>query len=89
MMTIRIEEMIGLGPKTAQRLADIGIFTDADLREIGAITAYRRLRFRFGRQVTLNALYGMEAALRGCDWRAFNENTRTELRRQAQGDSDH
>ena len=45
-------------------LDEAGIRTVADLRSIGSLEAYRRLKFMFSRQVSLNALYGLEAALR-------------------------
>jgi DNA transformation protein and related proteins len=73
-----------LGPKTAKRLAEIGIASRADLAAAGAAAAYARLRFRFGREVTLNALYAMDAALAGIDWRAVTDLRKRELRRLAE-----
>jgi DNA transformation protein len=72
--------MRNLGPVTLQRLAEVGVETEEDLRRLGAAEAWRRLRFAFGKDVTLNALYAMEAALLGCDWRALPEETRRRLR---------
>jgi hypothetical protein len=34
--------------------------------------------------VTILALYAMEAAIRGCDWRALDAETKEQLRGQAQ-----
>jgi len=64
-------------------LADVGVHREGDLRRIGAVDAYHRLKFRFGRQVTIIALYAMEAALRGCDWRSLDPETKERLRRAA------
>ena len=64
-------------------LAEIEIFSEDDLRVIGAAEAYRRLKFRFGRHVSLNALWAMHAALIGCDWRALDVATKQALRRDA------
>ncbi|MBG0800722.1 TfoX/Sxy family DNA transformation protein [Methylocystis sp. H4A] len=82
-MNLRIEEMRNLGPATAKMLADVGVHREGDLRRIGAVDAYHRLKFRFGRQVTIIALYAMEAALRGCDWRSLDPETKEGLRRAA------
>lgn len=82
-MSLRIEEMRNLGAATAKMLADVGVHREGDLRRIGAVDAYHRLKFRFGRQVTIIALYAMEAALRGCDWRSFDPETKECLRRAA------
>jgi DNA transformation protein len=83
-MSTRIEDMRNLGPAMARMLAEIDIFAEEDLRGIGAIEAYHRLRFQFGRHVTILALYAMEAAIRGCDWRALDAETKEQLRGQAQ-----
>lgn len=82
-MTLRVEEMRNLGPTTAKMLAEAGISSEGDLRRIGAVDAYRRLKFRFGRHATIIALYAMEAALRGCDWRALDPETKERLRRES------
>ncbi len=79
-MSRPIAQLKGLGPKSSQWLAEIDIHTEADLRAVGAIEAWHRLRFVRGKQVTLNALYAMEAALRDIHWRALPEEVKTELR---------
>jgi DNA transformation protein len=58
----------GIGPVTEKRLIEIGIGNIGALRKIGSVDAYRRLKFRFGQDVTLNALYGLEAVILGCHW---------------------
>jgi DNA transformation protein len=55
--------MIGAGPVTDGRLGEVGVDSLEALREIGVVEAYRRLKFAFGRHVTLNALYGLEAVV--------------------------
>ena len=44
-MSRPIVQLKGLGPKSSQWLAEIDIRTEADLRAIGAVEAWRRLRF--------------------------------------------
>jgi len=48
------------------------------------VEAYRRLKFMLPRQVGLNALYALEAALRGCHWLDLPEDVKAALRQQAQ-----
>ncbi len=69
-MSRPIAELRGLGPKSAKWLAAIGFHTEADLRVIGSLEAWHRLRFVCGNQVTLNVLYAIEAAWRDCEGRA-------------------
>lgn len=81
-MTRRIADLRNLGPKTAAMLGEIGVGTEAELRALGAVECYCRLRFAFGRQVSLNALHAMEAALLNIDWRALDAQTKDRLRRE-------
>ena len=78
-----IAELRNLGPATARRLAEVDIGSEDALRRLGAVEAYHRLKFRFGRHITLVALYAMEAALRGCDWRSLEPAVRDDLRNAA------
>ncbi|MBM6594877.1 TfoX/Sxy family DNA transformation protein [Microvirga pudoricolor] len=74
----------GLGPVTEGRLREVGIATIADLRAIGAVEAYRRLKFVMPRQVSQNALYDLEAALRGCGGLDLPLDVRNALQAQSQ-----
>jgi DNA transformation protein len=73
----------GLGPVTEKRLIDVGISDLAELKKLGALDAYRRIKFRFGRDVTLNALYALEAVILGCHWLALPPGRKEELKRAA------
>jgi DNA transformation protein len=83
-MSRAVADLHSLGPVTAARLAEIGIDSEESLIEAGAVGAYRRLKFRFGRAVTLNALYGLDAAIRNVHWRTIDEERKAELRRLAE-----
>lgn len=63
-----VERLMNLGPSTSARLRKVGIESAEDLREIGSVAAYVRLRFAFGRAISRNALHAMEAALQGIPW---------------------
>ena len=78
---MRISDMRNLGPQMENWLAEIDIEDDDDLRQVGAVEAWRRLRRRFGRQVTVTALYAMSAALAGCHWRDLSMAERSRLQR--------
>jgi DNA transformation protein len=78
-----IDTLPGVGPVTCNWLRDAGIYTIGDLQAIGALEAYRRLKFMLPRRVSLNALYGLEAALRGCHWLDLPQDVKTALQQQA------
>lgn len=73
----------GIGPVTEGWLEETGLRTVGDLRAAGALEAYRRLKFMLPRRVNLNALYALEAALRGCHWLDLPDDVRTSLRQEA------
>ena len=64
-----VESLKNLGPKSRAWLAEIDITTTDELQALGAVEAYARLRFRFGRAISRNMLHAMAAALVGIDWR--------------------
>ncbi len=75
--------MRNLGPVMEELLGGIEIRSQEDLRALGSVVAFARLRFRYDRQVTILALYAMEAALRGCDWRDLPPAVKADLRAAA------
>ena len=75
--------MRNLGPKSRAWLAEIDIHTIDDLRSIGPVEAYARLRFRFGRTVTRNMLHAMAAALADIVWRHLSPQHKAELDAEA------
>jgi DNA transformation protein len=73
----------GVGPITQGWLEEAGILTISDLKALGSVEAYRRLKFMLPRRVSLNALYGLEAALRGCHWLDLPQDVKAALQREA------
>jgi DNA transformation protein len=71
-----------LGPQSRQWLAEIGIYTIQDLRNAGSITTYRILKERYPKRVSLNLLWGLEAAIRDIDWRELTETDKQELKKK-------
>jgi DNA transformation protein len=78
-MARRVGLMRNLGPVTERRLAEVGIHTEEELRAVGAVEAYLRMRFVSPRGLSLTALHAMEAAIIGCDWRHLDPATKQRL----------
>jgi len=75
----KIKDLPNLGQFMSKKLAEIGITNEDELRKIGAVQAYVRLKFLFGREITLNALWAMDATLSAIDWRFLSEERKQEL----------
>jgi DNA transformation protein len=73
-----------IGPVSARRLAEVGIETDAELRALGAVAAYRRAKHAFPRHVSLNLLYALAATLAGIDWRDLSPDLKAQLKAEAE-----
>ena len=74
-----VDSLPGIGPATLSWLKEIDIRSVGDLRSIGSVEAYRRLKFMLPRRVSLNALYALEAALRGCHWLDLPQDVKSAL----------
>jgi DNA transformation protein and related proteins len=74
--------MRNLGPQMERWLGEVDVKTDEALRQIGAVAAYSRLRFMFGNKISVIALYAMQAALIGCDWRSITSEEKAALRKE-------
>ncbi len=74
-----------LGPASARWLAEAGIHAESELRVLGAVAAYRRVKHMSPREVTRLMLYALEGALRDVPWNALPEDVKTRLKREAGG----
>lgn len=81
-MARRISELYGVGPFSERALAEIDIHTEDDLRDLGIVEAYARLKMVHGRAITLNFLWGLESALTGVHWKDISPERKAELKRQ-------
>ena len=75
--------MRNLGPTSLTWLAEIGIHDLEEIRTLGAVETYARLRFRFGRKISRNMLHALAAALADIDWRQLTPQHKAELDREA------
>ncbi|MDA1280683.1 MAG: TfoX/Sxy family DNA transformation protein [Chloroflexi bacterium] len=76
---MNIADLKGLGPTTVNRLSLIGITRIDQLEDLGAVAAYRRLKDAFPEWTSLNALWGIQAALMEIDWRHLPEEIKQQL----------
>ncbi len=74
-----------LGAKSARVLAETGIRTVAELRQIGPAKAYARAKALSPRSVSLNLLWAIAAGLADRDWRALTQKEKDSLLAQIRG----
>ena len=72
------EKLRNIGPKGMAWLRQTGVRTLEDLRSVGALAAYVRVR-RAGFKPSLNLLYALEGAILDCHWQEIPDGRRSEL----------
>ena len=80
----KLTALRNIGARTASWLAEVDIRDEADLRALGAVAAYRRLKHARPRGVTLVALYAAYGALTDTHWNEIPEEIKAALRREAE-----
>jgi DNA transformation protein len=75
-----LAKMKNLGPISAARLQAVGIASPEELRRLGAIEAYARLRRAFPVETTHVALYALHGAVADIRWYELPQETRLALR---------
>lgn len=86
MKKVKVEALINIGPKSTRHLNDIGIYTKADLVEVGAVPAFVKMSnecrsFR----PSLNLLYGLVAVIEGVHWRDVAKSEKAQLLMELEG----
>ena len=74
-----VNALRNLGPKSALMLAEAGIGSVDELREIGAVKAYARVRQIRTRGASLNLLWSMAAGLEDRSWNALSTDEKAAL----------
>jgi TfoX/Sxy family transcriptional regulator of competence genes len=82
-----IAELRNLGPVIQTKLAHVGVRSEDDLRTLGAVAAFLRLRST-GERVSLIALYAMDAALQDRHWLDLDPERKRELKAAAAFDGE-
>lgn len=76
--TQSISSLPNLGPKSQEMLAAAGITQVAQLRKMGSVAAYVRVKSKVP-GATLNLLWALEGALTGLPWQQVAKEHRTSL----------
>lgn len=71
-------ELVNLGPKSQQMLQAAGIRTVAQLRKLGSVAAYVKVK-NSDLPASLNLLWALEGALTGLSWQVVAREHRTSL----------
>jgi hypothetical protein len=74
-----------IGPKSMAWLRQTGVRTLEDLRSVGSLAAYVRVK-RAGFRPSLNLLYALEGAILDCHWQEIPDARRSELVAQAEAE---
>ena len=72
------EKLRNIGPKSMAWLRQTGVRTLADLKGVGALAAFVRVK-RAGFKPSLNLLYALEGAILDCHWQEIPDARRSEL----------
>jgi len=84
--------MKNMGPKSSQWLASVGIHTLDDVAQLGVVETYvvetyKRVKAAYPDKVSLNLLWGLQAALLDLPYgaRELPPDIKEELRKQVEG----
>lgn len=72
------EKLRNIGPKSMAWLRQTGVRTLADLKAVGALAAFVRVK-RAGFRPSLNLLYALEGAILDCHWQDIPDARRAQL----------
>lgn len=76
--------MKNLGPKSRLWLESIGVYTLEDVATIGVVETYKRVKMAYPEKVSLNMLYGLQAALMDINWKDLPLDIKEDLKRQVE-----
>ena len=72
------EKLRNIGPKSMAWLRQTGVRSLDDLKAVGALAAFVRVK-RAGFKPSLNLLYALEGAILDCHWQEIPDTRRKEL----------
>ncbi len=81
----KLRDLKGLGPKSELLLIEVGVNTEEELRKLGAIRAFMRLKKECSTKPSLNFLYAMVGALEGEHWLNVAKNKKGQLLMELEG----
>jgi hypothetical protein len=74
--------MKNLGSKSREWLASVGIHTLDDVAALGVVETYKRVKSVYPEKVSMNLLYGLQAALLDLPWSELPPDLKAELKSQ-------
>jgi DNA transformation protein and related proteins len=74
-----VSSLLNLDPKSVQMLAEAGIQTVDELRKIGPVAAYARVKFLHPRSASKNLLWSLAAGLQGRLWSDLTAEEKAQL----------
>lgn len=77
-LPMKLKYLKNLGPVSAKKLEDTGIRTEEQLRRLGAVKAYLRVK-QTQSGISLNLLYALHGALTGVHWSEIGADARAAL----------
>jgi len=80
------DTLINIGPVSRRWLAEIGIYSLNDLKKAGVIETYLMLKAH-NPKVSLNMLWGLEAAVRNVHWLSLTKKDKESLIKKLEGKS--
>jgi DNA transformation protein len=75
-----------LGLKSKEWLASVGVHTLDDVVSLGVVETYRRVKAAYPEKVSLNLLYGLQAALLDLPWNELPPDIKQELKQQVENE---
>lgn len=79
--------MKNMGPKSSEWLASVGVHSLDDVTKLGVVETYRRVKAAYPEKVSLNLLYGLQAALLDLPWHELPTDIKEELKKQVEDSS--
>lgn len=74
--------MKNIGPKSSEWLASVGVHNLDDVAKLGVVETYKRVKAAYPDKVTLNTLWGLQAALLGIRWNELPDDIKAQLRKE-------
>lgn len=76
--------MKNIGPKSSEWLTSVGVNTLEDVARLGVVETYKRVKAAYPDKVSLNMLYGLQAALLDLPINQLPQDIRDQLKREAE-----
>lgn len=76
--------MKNMGPKSSEWLASIGVHSLEDVANLGVVETYKRVKAAYPEMVTLNLLWGLQAALLDISWNELPPDIKEQIRKQVE-----